>query len=654
MVASIRPVWAFFFLVVTPFLVPRAFAQATANVFDTAEDAFGSRHGDEAIGIYSERTVRGFNLEAAGNYRIDGRYFVKSSGVSRFFVEQTNVRIGYNTLSLDFPGPSGVVDYSLRDPDLERPQEVTVGINEFERPFAELFINLRKPKHPVSASIGMGMSLEGETKQGATSEDRIVAGIVRLDPDRDTVIRAFGGEYHYEQEAAFSVLFGPDATKAPRAIPRRRYLGQTWAVTDGEKRIAGVLADKSLDGGWRLAADAVFSEKEISEGFTQFFTMQNDADRVRSSVAASPPQRSRALSGEVSIAWQGRAMKAMHDVALHLRLRRSENLFGGEADIDLGETILGTHPVAVAAPDLTDLDASKRDEIDQWGVGLSYQALISDDLRANLGILKTNYEKSFVDEVSGAQDRSSAGPILYNAGIAYRLLPGIEIYGSYSRGLEEAGVAPASAANANSVLPAGIAVQKELGIKAAVTRDLVVLFAGFETEKPLPGIDPTTSEYRLIGDVRHRGLELSVSGSLGDEISIVSGGAWIDARASGPEVGAGLIGSKPVGVPELRLITNAIYTPTWIPGLSLDGGIEYTGIRAARGRLLPDGSQIDLPGFVTVDLGLRYRLPFGYPGLTLRAQARNVGNAFAWTVNSAEALDYQAPRAFRLVLTSEF
>jgi len=115
-----------------------------------------------------------------------------------------------------------------------------------------------------------------------------------------------------------------------------------------------------------------------------------------------------------------------------------------------------------------------------------------------------------------------------------------------------------------------------------------------------------------------------------------------------------LIGSKPVGVPVLRLITNTIYTPTWIPGLSLDGGIEYTGIRAARGRLLPDGSQIDLPGFVTVDLGLRYRLPFGYPGLTLRAQARNVGNAFAWTVNSAEALDYQAPRAFRLVLTSEF
>lgn len=80
-------------------LVPGvANAQATSNAITSANDAFGFRRGDEAVGIYDETSARGFNLESAGNYRIHGTYFVKNSGVSSFFLESTAVRIGFNTL----------------------------------------------------------------------------------------------------------------------------------------------------------------------------------------------------------------------------------------------------------------------------------------------------------------------------------------------------------------------------------------------------------------------------------------------------------------------------------------------------------------------------------------------------------------------------
>ena len=62
-----------------------AFSQATANAVVGADDAFGFIAGDEAVGIYDATAVRGFSLEAAGNYRVNGGYFVKSSGVSSFF-----------------------------------------------------------------------------------------------------------------------------------------------------------------------------------------------------------------------------------------------------------------------------------------------------------------------------------------------------------------------------------------------------------------------------------------------------------------------------------------------------------------------------------------------------------------------------------------
>ena len=68
-------------LIVTAWMpAARTHAQATANALAVAEDAFGATQGAESIGIYDETAVRGFSLEAAGNYRINGRYFVKNSG----------------------------------------------------------------------------------------------------------------------------------------------------------------------------------------------------------------------------------------------------------------------------------------------------------------------------------------------------------------------------------------------------------------------------------------------------------------------------------------------------------------------------------------------------------------------------------------------
>lgn len=95
--------WTFLIL---SMMAEHAAAQATANAVAVAEDAFGSTEGDESVGIYDQTSVRGFSLEAAGNYRINGRYFVKNAGVSNFFLEKSIVRIGYNALALDHPGPS--------------------------------------------------------------------------------------------------------------------------------------------------------------------------------------------------------------------------------------------------------------------------------------------------------------------------------------------------------------------------------------------------------------------------------------------------------------------------------------------------------------------------------------------------------------------
>jgi hypothetical protein len=92
-----------------------AHAQATSNAITGANDAFGFRKGDEAVGIYDEAFARGFSLESAGNYRFHGTTFVKNSGVSSFFLDRPRFLHWLQHACGNVASPSGVVDYSLRD-----------------------------------------------------------------------------------------------------------------------------------------------------------------------------------------------------------------------------------------------------------------------------------------------------------------------------------------------------------------------------------------------------------------------------------------------------------------------------------------------------------------------------------------------------------
>src|SRR5687767_9197476 len=99
---------------------PQAFAQQApapqgGDVVRAADDAFGRRVGVEDVGLYSEAEVRGFDLQSAGNYRIEDHYFVRATGLPLTLIDGTAIRVGANGLRTDFAAPSGVVQYDLPD-----------------------------------------------------------------------------------------------------------------------------------------------------------------------------------------------------------------------------------------------------------------------------------------------------------------------------------------------------------------------------------------------------------------------------------------------------------------------------------------------------------------------------------------------------------
>ena len=76
--------------------------------------------------------------------------------------------------------------------------------------------------------------------------------------------------------------------------------------------------------------------------------------------------------------------------------------------------------------------------------------------------------------------------------------------------------------------------------------------------------------FRELGEVRNRGIEMSLAGQITPRLSIVLGAVFLDAKVSGDAVDLGLIGRRPVGSIG-RTITGAVnWNVPWVEGLSLD------------------------------------------------------------------------------------
>src|SRR4028119_2428922 len=90
------------------------------------------------------------------------------------------------------------------------------------------------------------------------------------------------------------------------------------------------------------------------------------------------------------------------------------------------------------------------------------------------GSQKTSSEKETVIP-SGPSIKTKDSPWLYNGTLALHLTDKLVAYAGYTRGLEESGVAPATAVNRNEAPPALRTNQRDAGIRYAILPRLTLV-----------------------------------------------------------------------------------------------------------------------------------------------------------------------------------
>jgi iron complex outermembrane receptor protein len=626
-----------------------AFAQrAGENVLTSAEDAFGTTVGNETIGLYSAGNARGFSPVRAGNVRLEGLYFDTRGGgggavrMSSRVIGQATVRVGLSAQSYPFIAPTGVADYTLRVPGDEYSLSTVFRAGYPEAESIEIDGQI-----PVTENFSLGLGISGEhttTDYGETfySADGAVIGRWNIG-DVAQFIPFWSRSRNFENEWGPLVFLA--GTELPAKFDRDLSFTQKWAYYNTDDTNYGGVFKANWDD-WRLRIglfrSVAWRLQDSSQAHYRNVQSDGSAQLQYTRLGVWPLPHS-SKSGEIRVSRIFLEGDRRHTLHVNARGKASGTGNGGNTSMQAGPIHYGT-PVVLPQPTFA-AGLRGREYVRQATFGVSYGVLWKDVGELSAGLQRTLYKRFTVNPAS----RSSTQEWLYNATASVYASDRLVLYSGYTRGLEDAPRAPPYAANGGAGAAATFTQQMDGGFRYTLMPGVRLVGGVFEVKKPLFDLDQAQF-FRELGNVRHRGVEVSLSGSPAPGFTIVAGVVGLQARLSGPLVDNGTMGAIPPETIPLNGILNVQYGPSSWNGFSIDARMSYNDSYMANVQNTFKSAAITM-----IDLGARYRFRIAEQQALLRFQVTNVLNVWEWRITGTQKqIDPTPQRKFSLQLTVDY
>ena len=625
--------------------------RAQENAVSSADDAFGSSVGLESTGIYSEQDTRGFSPSKAGNARIDGVYYDPVGALSSRLRYANVVRVGFAAEDYPFQAPTGIIEYRFRP--YPNAFGTSFGYNfmafgGFIREF-----DLRAPiiKDHLAYLGGAAQSdlrqSDGASNTAFGITHRFIArfGGVEFAPFVST---SWFLDNHVRP---LTVVTGDTLPKIPEV---RRYLGQDWANGHYDNHQFGGVLKAAITKNLSLRAGLFHAKGNRPENYSEIYNLQSAGSGIMPTLAShvvisDPLQAIHSTSGEAQLALRLGSGRWQHRIIAGFRARDRLTQTGGSDVQSYGIVPYGQpdpHPQPVFA-----FSTPNDGRVRQHALMLGYTGKLEGLGMVNLGVQKARYRGTSRDGRTGIVTSSSDDPWLYNATIGFDLTKAISIYAATEKGLEDSGTAPENAINRNEQLPATLSKQYEAGVRWKFSGGQLAVNA-FQITKPYFSFDQNRL-FTEVGKIRLRGVEASLSGHFGKRLQLVAGAVATQPRVVDRLPG---VGERPAGFPSLYARIDVNYRTDIFGGLTPTATLSHTGARAVGASPLASlgGKQLMVPGYTTLDLGLRQSFKLGTVPMSFRALMWNVTDAASWKVVGPNSLYMEERRRFNLTVTADF
>lgn len=567
---------------------------------------------------------RGMRGDVVANNHLDGLNIVSTTAFPMEMLERVEV-INSLTGALYGPAsPAGNFNYVQKRPTKEFLNNVTVGYRSSDAYTFHADLGGQLGDNGVVGYRVNLLSEEGRNFVKHSDLDRKLASIAldfKLTPD--TVLELNASHYKFDKfgfpgSFAYSITQKlPDAPDASRAGYGQPFTGMALETNTFSARLRH---DFSQD--WNLTASV---GRQTADRYlaTATNTLQGNNGAYRTTTSSSVAGRFIVESNQASLNGKVHTGNIQHDLVFSTTgynweiysARNNASYVLGNASFD--------NPQIYAYQDF--LDSGSRyyagktrvqtytvgDTITfnpQWALMLvgSYSDLQSDSYNA-AGTRTADYDKG-----------GKSGTVA----LTFKPLPNLSTYIAYADTLQEGAVAGNLTANPNEVLSPYRSKQYELGTKYTIG----AINAGaalFQIERPF-AFTGTDNVFKVQGEQRNRGLELTLNGELNSRWAVFSGVTFMNAKLENT-ANASTEGKLMVGVPKIQASVLAEYRVLEVPGLTLTGTLRHTGERAIN---TINTAYVD--AYNVLDLGVRYVNKIQGKSTTWRLAVNNVTNERYW------------------------
>ncbi|ANF85849.1 TonB-denpendent receptor [Pseudomonas antarctica] len=561
------------------------------------------------IGYYENFVVRGFSLNAASSYKINGRTITGEQNVALENKQQVEVLKGLAGLQSGISEPGGVINYVTKRPEDVR--SVTVSTDD-------------RGSGYIATDVGgwFGSEQQFGLRANVAHED-LNAYVEHANGQRDFVSLAF--DWNISPDALLQ-LDAEYQNKQQRSVPGYQLLGGTQVPHDASpKKLLGHQSGShqvgidslNLNGKfeyrfsdqWKGSVSAARSQVVIddyssfawggdTQGVGNYFTPEGNYDIYD---YRSPDDTRR--DDEVQAAMTG----LFETAGLGHELTFGTSAF--RRVIDKRKSVnewIGSGNIYEDAPTFTPTDKPLNDshrnlDSRQYGLFVTDRIRFNEQWQTILGGREVRLDEKAFDENGNESRHTQQYVFLPQASLIYKPVENISLYTSYSKGLSLGGTAPWFASNSGDTLAPTVSRQIEAGVKYDWRR-ISFAAAVFQTRQAYQYARPAGDTFTYVqqGEQKNTGLELSANGWATDRLQIATSVAAIRARVNNSGT-PDYEGHQAINVPTLRASVYADYALPWMNGLALLGGVQYSARKYANRT-----GNVEVGDYAVVNVGSRY------------------------------------------------
>lgn len=582
------------------------------------------------IGYYENFNVRGFELNAASSYRVNGQTIAGEQNVALENKQQVELLKGLSGLQSGVSEPGGLVNYVTKRPEDVR--SLSVSSNEQGERYLATDMG---GWFGAERQLGLRVNLAHEDIRSYVDHadgKRDFASLAldwQLNPN---AVLELDAEYQHREQYSvpgYQLLGG---TQLPHGVDPKDHLAwQSWAkpVQNDSLNLGGRFKYQFNDN-WNGTLSASRSKVVIddysafawgsSEG--SYFGSNGDYDIYD---FRSPDDTRRIDDAQATLDGRFDALGVSHELTVGTSAQRRTldqrpgyNEWRGTGNIHTGAP-------AVEPSDKPIGSSERRLDSRQYGLFFSDRITFNDNWQTVIGAREVRLDEKTWDQNGVAGRHTRQYQLLPNAALIYKPQPDTTLYASYAKGLSSGGTAPWYASNAFEILAPTLSRQLEVGIKRdwqgmSFSAALFQIRQAYQYARPDENPAPT---YVQSGQQKNTGLELGASGWVTSNLQIQASAAAIRARVQNSDTVA-YEGHQAINVPRLRAALQADYALP-VPDLALLGGARYSASKYAS-----SAGNVEVGGYTVFDIGSRYRTNIGGYDTVLRLTVDNVFDKRYW------------------------